>query len=780
MRYLRKFVDSSTYRAYLANNDQWRPFIAYVVNQHNEVIQDGVDINISVNDWYSGTEPAVDQDVYRYMDLAPLYIPPVAITELIYNGSPQYLTTTGFASHGTIYYSMDETNWSTTRITGTAAGTYTSYWKLDGDSGYESVSSTPIATTIAKANRTVSFSNPTTSVDEGSTVTNVATVSAGASDGTLTYSSSNTNYATVNSSGVVTGVAAGSVTITASITSGADYNDASASYSLTVQSTFVSQDFSYTGTVQECTLPAGTYKLQCWGAQGGSNAAASSYGITAKTGGKGGYSEGIVTLSSQTTVYIFVGGQGSSSGNGGFNCGGGCNSGQSTYSSTNYTSGKYFNTDGSQSSNSNWGVSNDYIPCSPGDSILWIYDSTESISVSSGHCIMCYNSSKSVVDYWQAGYGTYTRGDRVFTVPSNCYYLRPSFCLNKGAKLFVNNKLVWQPSNNVGRSRMGTGGGATDIALVDSTMTYSNYRNDRSAASLLSRIIVAGGGSGGAMASLRVEPVQETTYLWKKSMNADGNISRTITSGGFTMSKTSSASGTNVVIPFDVSRLPATVTFKYSYTGSSTVPVFDSPNQYLTTWGTDVTNANIRANVSGGSGTITVTMNNSARPFLGIYGNDMSNGDTLTVTNTEITYSSPITTETSYQVGYVGGGITGGGYSSTYQGQQNTAGSEGSFGLGANQTSTNYRYCSAAGGGGWYGGGGGQRSDSTITYCKYSGGGSGWVNTSANASYRPSGYTSLELDSGTTYAGSSSFPNTAGTGNETGHSGNGYAKITKL
>ena len=240
MRYLRKFVDSSTYRAYLANNDQWRPFIAYVVNQHNEVIQDGVDVNISVDDWYSGTEPAVDQDVYRYMDLAPLYIPPVAITGLIYTGSPQYLTTTGFASHGTIYYSMDETNWSTTRITGTAAGTYTSYWKLDGDSGYESVSSTPIATTIAKANRTVSFSNPTTSVDEGSTVTNVATVSAGASDGTLTYSSSNTNYATVNSSGVVTGVAAGSVTITASITGGTNYNDANGSYSLTVESVFVS------------------------------------------------------------------------------------------------------------------------------------------------------------------------------------------------------------------------------------------------------------------------------------------------------------------------------------------------------------------------------------------------------------------------------------------------------------------------------------------------------------------------------------------------------------
>jgi len=54
------------------------------------------------------------------------------------------------------------------------------------------------------------------------------------------------------------------------------------------------------------------------------------------------------------------------------------------------------------------------------------------------------------------------------------------------------------------------------------------------------------------------------------------------------------------------------------------------------------------------------------------------------------------------------------------------------------------------------------------------------VNTAASAGNRPSGYTGLQLDSGTTYAGNQSFPNTAGSGNETGHSGNGYAKITRL
>ena len=62
---------------------------------------------------------------------------------------------------------------------------------------------------------------------------------------------------------------------------------------------------------------------------------------------------------------------------------------------------------------------------------------------------------------------------------------------------------------------------------------------------------------------------------------------------------------------------------------------------------------------------------------------------------------------------------------------------------------------------------------------RYSGGGSGFVNISSNASYRPSGYTGLQLDSGTTSAGNTSFPSTSG-GTETGHSGNGYARITVL
>ena len=92
---------------------------------------------------------------------------------------------------------------------------------------------------------------------------------------------------------------------------------------------FVSQDFDYTGTVQDITLQAGYYKIQCWGAQGGSNEAGTwnNQSLSSQNGGKGGYSEGILHLTQATTLYVFVGGQpaqlSSSSTNGGWNGGGG-------------------------------------------------------------------------------------------------------------------------------------------------------------------------------------------------------------------------------------------------------------------------------------------------------------------------------------------------------------------------------------------------------------------------------------------------------------------------
>ena len=241
---------------------------------------------------------------------------------------------------------------------------------------------------------------------------------------------------------------------------------------------------------------------------------------------------------------------------------------------------------------------------------------------------------------------------------------------------------------------MGGGGGATDIALVTSTMSYSSYRTNRSSESLLSRIIVAGGGSGGAMSCKAVTTSTTVTDYSISGSKLTAKSTDSVSSKKWIVTGTASVSGTKIVL---------------------------TPS-----------------------------------------------------------HSSSSTTKTNYsQVGFVGGGTTGGGYSTSYTGKQSAAGTNGGFGYGANQTATNYRYCSACGGGGWYGGGGGLSSDSTTTYTYYSGGGSGFVNTSASSGNRPSGYTGLQLDSGTTYDGTQTFVAPGGS-NETGHSGNGYARITKI
>ena len=77
---------------------------------------------------------------------------------------------------------------------------------------------------------------------------------------------------------------------------------------------FTSQTFNYTGNVQSVDLPIGKYKLEVWGAQGGSSSG---------NGGTGGYACGIYTVSSVAeTLYVCIGQQGSLR-SGGYNGGAG-------------------------------------------------------------------------------------------------------------------------------------------------------------------------------------------------------------------------------------------------------------------------------------------------------------------------------------------------------------------------------------------------------------------------------------------------------------------------
>lgn len=83
-----------------------------------------------------------------------------------------------------------------------------------------------------------------------------------------------------------------------------------------------SRVFNYTGGMQSIQLPPGRYKLEVWGAQGG-------VGYSNAVGGKGGYSSGIITLSREATLYVYVGGNPGSTVAGGFNGGGSGNKNRS-------------------------------------------------------------------------------------------------------------------------------------------------------------------------------------------------------------------------------------------------------------------------------------------------------------------------------------------------------------------------------------------------------------------------------------------------------------------
>lgn len=88
-----------------------------------------------------------------------------------------------------------------------------------------------------------------------------------------------------------------------------------------------------------------------------------------------------------------------------------------------------------------------------------------------------------------------------------------------------------------------------------------------------------------------------------------------------------------------------------------------------------------------------------------------------------------------------GGGLTGNSAVERYKATQTKAGTNGSFGQGANSTgSGNYNYGPGGGGGGWYGGGASINvSDGYADYRTYNGGGSGYVYTLSTASNYPSG-----------------------------------------
>lgn len=120
----------------------------------------------------------------------PSYTAPTA-TSPTYNGSGQSLLNAGSSSDGTIQYSSDNSSWSTSIPTGTNAGSYTSYWRVVGDSNHNDASSS-VSTTISKATGSASLSVPTLTYNGSAQ----DLVSLNSSTGTMYYSLDTSNWST--------------------------------------------------------------------------------------------------------------------------------------------------------------------------------------------------------------------------------------------------------------------------------------------------------------------------------------------------------------------------------------------------------------------------------------------------------------------------------------------------------------------------------------------------------------------------------------------------------
>ncbi len=140
---------------------------------------------VTISDNVGGDYNVIGSATFTINKANPTYTAPTA-TSPTYNGSAQNLLNAGSTSDGTIQYSSNNSSWSTTMPTGTNANTYTSYWRLVGDSNHNDVASTSISTTIAKANQSAPTATGATTTYS---TTATATASGGGGQGSLEWES---------------------------------------------------------------------------------------------------------------------------------------------------------------------------------------------------------------------------------------------------------------------------------------------------------------------------------------------------------------------------------------------------------------------------------------------------------------------------------------------------------------------------------------------------------------------------------------------------------------
>lgn len=119
---------------------------------------------------------------------------PTAKTDLVYSGVAQELIQAGVPAGGTAQYSLDGAEYAATIPTGTTAGPYTVYYKIDGGTNYQDVAAANFVVDIGKADAALTAPQAVSGLKytgEPQTLITAGTTS----DGTMLYSLDNSSYA---------------------------------------------------------------------------------------------------------------------------------------------------------------------------------------------------------------------------------------------------------------------------------------------------------------------------------------------------------------------------------------------------------------------------------------------------------------------------------------------------------------------------------------------------------------------------------------------------------
>lgn len=579
----------------------------------------------------------------------------------------------------------------------------------------------------------------------------------------------------------------------------------------------------FSGKKKAIKLPAGTYKLECWGAQGGS--------YNTNYGGAGGYSVGTLKLTAETTVYLYAGGQPKVSdattaiASGGFNGGG---------------AARYHSYSGTTS------------PCQAGGGGSDIRIGSDSlyarvIVAGGGGGAAAADKSDLATKYGggesggsaQSGYGatqTAAGTNGKFGVGADGYISSSNYKYASG-----------------GGGGGWYGGGASN-QHSDST-DYTSYN---------------GGGSGYVYtrSSASAYPsgcLLSTSHQLTSASTSAGNVSFKAPSGSsetghmgdghvrITASSVSTSGGGTTLQSFDLttasvpSKLAEGDVLNCPYSGEMKSVTLPKGKYVIECWGAQ---GGYRSSTSYGGrggysvGTLTLSKKSTLYLYAGGAGNSMSrvnqnstiliggfNGGGYRNTYTGGGGASDVRigTDSLYarvivaggggsdgataKTGMYGGGETGGsstqsyssvssyggkggtqtysGYSAAYTiteqftdasglNSNTTANYCGGFGFGGGGVALSNGY-GGAGGGGWYGGSG-NVPDGSGDDDRGGGGGSGYIYTSTTATNYPSGClldSSHYLESALTRAGNLAFLSPTNV-SETGHAGDGYVRITVL